>query len=171
MSWGNKQSCLLRCINVYANIHADKQLKLIAVINIRQLRGICSLCGTLLHGNPSDRSALSNKEVAPPIDRDGNILLRSDGAPQTDAQPPFLLRYSPALFAKEAPAMFQHDMETNRLSLVGGRREPWLRQHHPNQLNKADTWLYCRDCHDRYFDNGKKPRGHLPFRDKVCPLR
>ena len=31
-------------------------------------------------------------------------------------QPPFLLRYSPALFANEAPEMFNYDAETNRLT-------------------------------------------------------
>ena len=93
----------------------------------------------LLHGNPSDRSALANKAVGPPINRDGHILLYADGAPMTDAQPPFLLRFSPQLFAKEASAMFQLDPETNRLSLVEDKREPWLREAHANQLNRADS--------------------------------
>ena len=79
--------------------------------------GICSMCGTLLHGVVGQHSALSNKVVAPPIDRDGNLLLNDDGTPDVNAQPPFLLRFSPRLFAKEAPAMFKHDPETNRLSL------------------------------------------------------
>ena len=83
--------------------------------------GICSQCGTLLHGIIGNCSALSNKMVGPPIDRDGNLLLTEDGAAKVDAQPPFLLRFSPALFAKEAPAMFKHDPLTNRLSLLSSR--------------------------------------------------
>ena len=63
--------------------------------------------------------------------------------------------------------MFQHNRETIRLSLVEGRRPPWLRQEHMNQLSRADTWLYCRDCHDCYFDNGKRTRGHIPIRCKI----
>ena len=55
-----------------------------------------------------------------------------DGLPMTDAQPPFLLRYSPQLFAKEAPEMFAYDSDTNRLSLREGKAEPWLRPAFPN---------------------------------------
>ena len=71
--------------------------------------GICSQCGTLLHGAVGQHSALSNKVVGVPIDRDGNPALDPDGLADTHAQPPFLLRYSPSLFAKEAPALFKHD--------------------------------------------------------------
>ena len=63
--------------------------------------GLCAQCGTLLHGLIGQNSALSNKVVASPIDRDGNLLIDEDGSPRVGAQPPFLLRYSPALFAKE----------------------------------------------------------------------
>ena len=58
-------------------------------------------------------NTVSNKKVGPPIDRDGKVLMH-EGVPQTSAQPPFLLRYSPMVFAEEAPAMFSHDPETNR---------------------------------------------------------
>ena len=44
--------------------------------------GICSMCGTLLHGVVGQHSALSNKVVAPPVDRDGNLLLNDDGTPE-----------------------------------------------------------------------------------------
>ena len=64
--------------------------------------GICAQCGNLLSGIAGHNSALSNKMTGPPIDRDGNPLLDDDGAPKADGQPPFLLRFSPALFAKEA---------------------------------------------------------------------
>ena len=125
--------------------------------------GIYSQCGTLLYGAVGQRSALSNKVVGAPIDRDGNPVLDPEGLPDARAQPPFLLRYSPSLFAKEAPAMFKHDAETNRLSLQPGRREPWLRLAHSRQAVANATWLYCRDCLDRYFETRKRPRGHVPF--------
>ena len=55
--------------------------------------GICSMCGTLLHD-------LSNGHRGDPVNRDGNPLLKPSGEPDVDAQPPFLLRFSPAFFAK-----------------------------------------------------------------------
>ena len=75
--------------------------------------GICSMCGALLHGIQNKSSALSNKCSAPPCDRDGKTLMTLDGVPLTHAQPPFLLRYSPQLFAREAPEMFVYDANTN----------------------------------------------------------
>ena len=90
------------------------------------------MCGTLLYGNVGV-SGESNKVAGLPIDRDGLVLLHPDGSPQTGAQPPFLcavgklyshlkqgevpscsrlvsgvfplrrLRFSPQLFASEAP--------------------------------------------------------------------
>ena len=66
--------------------------------------GMCAQCGTLLHGLIGQHSALSNKVVGPPIDRDGKLLLEEDGTPSVGAQPPFILIYSPALFAKEVSA-------------------------------------------------------------------
>ena len=125
------------------------------------------MCGTLLHGAVGQNNALSNKEVGPPTNRDGVVLTNPDGTPQTTAQPPFLLRFSPALFAKEASAMFEHDPETNRLSLRKGKREPWLRLEHHNRADKNATWLYCSDCKDRYFDTGKRQHGHIPYRDRA----
>ncbi len=129
--------------------------------------GICSQCGTLLHGFLGNHSALSNKVAGPPLDRDGALLVEEDGSPKVNAQPPCLLRFSPSLFAKEAPAMFKHDEETNRLSLQEGRREPWLRVEHHSQTSAGSAWLYCRDCVDRYFDTGKRAHGHLPYRDRA----
>eukprot|EP00973_Karenia_brevis_P072544 10076827-Karenia_brevis.AAC.1 len=106
--------------------------------------GICAQCGTLLHGPQNANSALSNKRTAPPMNRDGNLITHEDGSPQTEAQPPFILRYSPALFAREAPAMFSHDETTNRLSLRPDMSEPWLRPPHARHQNNH-TWLYCVD--------------------------
>jgi hypothetical protein len=90
-----------------------------------------------------------------------------DGVPQTGAQPPFLLRFSPQLFAAEASAMFQHDPVTNRLSIKEGMTEPWLRN---TNCRAADahksTWNYCVDCHDRHFGT-KRGLGIIPYRDKA----
>ena len=55
--------------------------------------GICSMCGTLLHGEINQHSALNNKTAGPPIDRDGELLPKHpDGSLKVDSQPPFLLR-------------------------------------------------------------------------------
>ena len=54
--------------------------------------GLCAMCGVLLHGTAGHNSALSNKEIGPPMDRDGTLLTNEDGTPKTDAQPPCLLR-------------------------------------------------------------------------------
>ena len=127
--------------------------------------GICSFCGTLLHGDINKRSALSNKCTAPPANRDGKELVNDDGSVKTDAQPPFLLRYSPALFAKEAPAIFEHDPDTNRLSLKGSA--PWLRPFHSRYTEDSNTWLYCTECKDRVFPTDNRAHSHVPFRDKA----
>ena len=55
--------------------------------------GICSQCGSFLHGATNQNTALSNKCTGPPITRDGNEIKNPDGTPKTDAQPPFLLRW------------------------------------------------------------------------------
>ena len=135
--------------------------------------GICAQCGTLLHGTQNQNCALSNKRTAPPSNRDGDLVRHPDGTPKTDAQPPFLLRYSPALFAREAPEMFAHDAETNRLSLRPGVPEPWLRPRHARHEDE-NTWLYCLDCQERWFPGpGQKAHSHVPFRDKAsqCLLK
>ena len=54
---------------------------------------ICAMCGCLLYDT-------GGNAYGPPINRDGKILVK-DGEPDTTAQPPFLLRFSPQLFAKE----------------------------------------------------------------------
>ena len=129
--------------------------------------GICSQCGTLLYGTLGQHSALNNKYAGEPMDRDGFVLKYDDGTPQTGAQPPFLLRYSPQLFATEAPEVFDHDPDTNLLSLKEGKREPWLRDMTRAKAEKNKTWLYCIDCHARYFATGKRVFGHIPYRDRA----
>jgi hypothetical protein len=66
---------------------------------------MCAYCGALLYGQQNKNHSLSNKTSGMPVDKDGAPLLSNTGEPLTDAQPPFLLRYSPSLFAREAPAM------------------------------------------------------------------
>ena len=66
-------------------------------------------------------------KFGPPIDRHGQPALDESGSPDLQAQPPCLLRYSPSLFAKDAPAVFQYDEATNRLAMKPGQTPPWLR--------------------------------------------
>ena len=63
--------------------------------------------------------------------------------------------------------MFKHDWETNRLAVQDGRHEPWRRSAHWSQSSTSSDWLYCRDCFDKYFDTGRRPHGHIPYRDKA----
>ena len=122
--------------------------------------GICANCGCLLYGTVNG-FALSNKNSGPPTDRDGAV--HDDPA----AQPPFLLRFSPRLFAREVPAIFEHDPASNRLRLKGAAEEPWLRKTLPHQRANPDScWLYCHDCHDTNFGQKARQR-HIPFRDKA----
>ena len=112
-----------------------------------------------------------------------------DGNVQKTAQPPFLLRYSPAFFAlpesgpdyyninaedfeKEtalknlcsASLWFAHDATTNRLSLKENVLiEPWLRPPHAKHKEDKHAWLYCTDCMGSLF----RRRARLPFRDRA----
>ncbi len=116
--------------------------------------GICSMCGTLLHD-------LSNGHRGDPVNRDGNPLLKPNGEPDVDAQPPFLLSFSPAFFAKEVPAVFQHDPATNSLSLRDGVDAPWIAS-----SQTGVRWHYCKDCAAQWLGKDAK-KAHIPFRDKA----
>jgi hypothetical protein len=120
--------------------------------------GMCAMCACLLYGDGS--GALSNKSAGPPCNRDGKSI------EDVNTQPPCLLRYSPAAFAKEAPALFDHDPATNRLSLKPGMREPWIRF---RRGEAAPTeWLYCIECQSRWFPAaGQRAHSHVPFRDRA----
>ena len=113
----------------------------------------------MLYGNAGK---VSNCKSGPPIDKQGQAVRTAAGAPDVDAQPPCFLRYSPAMFAAEAPAMFAHDDETNALSLrdsEGGY--PWISE-------RAGEWLYCEDCYERWLSTSERSRWHfVPFRDKA----
>ena len=94
--------------------------------------------------------------------------MNADGTPGTDAMPPFLLRFSPAFFAREAPEVFVYDESTNRLSLRAGAREPWLRPPHARHGEDRNTWYYCLDCQERWFPSpGQRFHSHVPFRDRA----
>lgn len=103
---------------------------------------------------------MSNKAASAPCDRDGKVI------DDVRAQPPCLLRYSPAAFAAEAPAFFRHDPATNQLALQPGVPEPWLR------VNRAGgdptEWLFCQECKSRYFPSpGQRRHSHVPYRDRA----
>ena len=84
--------------------------------------------------------------------------------PETSAQPPFLLRWSPARIAEEAQQLFEHDPATNRLSLRAGVIEPWLRKVYGRPSDKdVNSWVYCDSCRERIGDSGRR-RSHIPFR-------
>ena len=123
---------------------------------------ICSFCGALLHGVCNQHTALSNKFAGPPVNRDGKRIYKADGSPRSDAQPPFLLRWSPMFFAKEAPDMFHYNAETNAVSLRDGCEPPWM--HKGIKEESTNTWLYCGDCYHRLHAAGKQ-QSHIPFRD------
>jgi len=127
--------------------------------------GICAQCGSLLHGVVNQHTASSNKCTGDPINRDGHIISNPDGTVKTDAQPPFLLRWSPAFFAREVPNIFAHDEDTNRLYLVEGVHEPWLLKT-PSMIDDRKKWLYCQDCKNRWFGEGRR-KEHITFRDKA----
>ena len=84
-----------------------------------------------------------------------------------NAQPPFLLRYSPLFFARSdaAPAWFVHSKRTNRLSLRQGVQPPWIRPNAPT--GEQAVWQYCQGCSDSYFHAGQRTKAHIPYRDKA----
>ena len=123
------------------------------------------MCGALLH--QFDARTVGNTFYGPPMNRDGDLLRTGTGAPMTTAQPPFLLRFSPRLFAKEAPAVFAYDERTNTLSLKATAQPPWIRTVFGRGVDRQKTWKYCADCKDRYCqDNRRQNRNHVPYRDK-----
>ena len=108
--------------------------------------GICAMCGVLLYSTLG-RNCTANFHYGPPISRDGRILIDEHGEPDTEAQAPFLLRYSPQMFAKEGPEMFAHDPETNNLRLQPDQLPPWIRKVAGHGFSgvkdRTKTWLYC----------------------------
>ena len=151
-----------------ANLPVEYTLELARYFNLGQdlsnepvYSGMCALCANLLYTGPScDRANVSNSRSGPPVNREGNKLYTSEGAPDTAAQPSCFLRFSPNVFAKEASHMFEHDEESNLLSLRNPDAGlPWMSE-------RSGEWLYCVDCYDRFVgDKDRLRSSHVPFRD------
>ena len=96
-------------------------------------------CGELLYGNLTD--GYSNKTNGVPMDIDQQEV-------QQDAQPPFLLRWTPEYLASLVPDVFLWDAASNRVELREEHRErpPWKTQGHHRQQNDDQAWLYCKTC-------------------------
>ena len=166
-------SCLTWTARNVSNCHCSETLPLakyfiqgLCVGDAPLFRGMCAFCARLLTG-PAEN--IVGSKAGPPINRSGQRVLDQSGAPDLRAQPPCLLRYSPSLFAKEAPAAFEHDPATNCLTLKPGQAPPWLRQSEKAPPGDPNIWLYCEDCYTQFIgpaDRRKSARG-VPFRDKA----
>ena len=90
--------------------------------------GICAFCGVLLHGHLNE-TGIGNKTNGRPVTIDGALV--TQGVPE-NAQPPFLLRWSPDFFAEMAPDVFFYDPVSNRVGLKEAHMEraPWRVEHH-----------------------------------------
>ena len=78
------------------------------------------------------------------------------------------LRFSPQLFAREAPEMFVYDEASNEVKLREGRPPPWIRSSSGQKKTDRKTWLYCPECKDRYCPDGARTsHAHVPYRDKA----
>jgi hypothetical protein len=130
--------------------------------------GICAYCGSLLYDRLNDTGSVSNKTNGPPVTIDGEQV--KDRSP-VDAQPPFLLRWSPDCFTRMVPNVFSYNAKTNRVGLHGAHleRPPWYAVKHHRQKDSRASWLYCGTCQDRLFAKAKAP--HVPFRDKRSQSR
>ena len=107
---------------------------------------------------------MRNKRNDLPVDIAGNTLT---GIRVDDAQPPFLLRWSPDFYSRNAPDVFDYDAATNRLSLRPAHceRPPWKAAQHQRQKNAKASWLYCDACHSRLF--GNDGASDVPFADQA----
>ena len=134
-----------------SNLHCSETLPIakyfirgLAVGDRPLFNGMCAFCARLLTGSAE---RIVGWKVGPPIDRHGQPALDECGSPDLRAQPPCLLRYSPSLFAKESPAVFQWDEASNCLTIKPGQTPPWLRRSEHLPHGDSRIWLYCDDCH------------------------
>ena len=74
---------------------------------------------------------------------------------------PFLLRFSPSVFAEEVPYIFNHDTATNTLSLREGIDPPWIVK------TVEGKWEYCKDCASQWLGSERVRKSHVPYRDKA----
>ena len=117
--------------------------------------GVCAYCGCLLHGFLNMRG-LGNKCSGVPVDVHGTVCEKpGDGS---SLQPPFLLRWSPSFFAQSMQDVFAHDAASNVLRLREDHRNspPWRTTPHHRIADPSKTWLYCTDCHARWFSGATK---------------
>ena len=98
------------------------------------------------------------------MSRDGDPIATADGLPDVDAQPPFLLRFSPSVLAEEVPCVFEHDRATNRLFLRQGMDPPWVVK------TVEGKWEYCKDCGSRYLGSQRARKSHVPYWDKASQI-
>ena len=126
---------------------------------------MCANCGSWLYG-PINSTAVSNKKSGPPVTKDGEILQR-DRKEAMNLQPPFLLRWNPGFFAKEAPDVFEWDARERVLRLRESHRErpPWMRLEHNRVKNTSESWLYCQGCHGHLFSTAESDQPFVAFRD------
>ena len=164
-------SCQTWTARKVSNLHCSETLPLakyfmsgLAVGGAPLFRGMCAFCARLL---TAPNESIVGWRTGPPIDRHGERSLDESGSPNLCAQPPCLLRYSPSLFAKEAPAVFDHDPATNCLTLKPGQQPPWLREN--VRHGDSNIWLYCEDCYTQYIGprDRRKSASGVPFRDKA----
>ena len=125
-----------------------------------------AMCGCLLHQSYNHAHGVGNMNFGPPMNRDGTLLQTEMSTPMTNAQPPFLLRYSPRLFAEEAPEMFTYDEKTNGLRLRDYKNPPWIRETCKTGVkpDENNTWCYCPECRDRYCPGrGERSKAFVPY--------
>ena len=114
-------------------------------------------------------SIITKSQVnGPPVNINREVLTGDTAA---DAQPPFLLRWSPDFLAKHAPDVFSYNKTTNKLSLKTAHRDrpPWKTEMHHRQQDKRKAWLYCRACHSLVF--GHEDGNYVPFADSKSQSR
>ena len=78
------------------------------------------------------------------------------------------------MFAKECPAIFEHDPETNNLSLRPDAFPPWIRKVEGHGFSgvkdRTKTWLYCSDLSLRTHCSGKLFGSMAPEHAPLCTV-
>lgn len=128
---------------------------------------ICAYCGNLLFG-ALNSTEFGDKRSGKPVNIDGKFCNERGTPISRDAQPPFLLRWSPDFFAQVAPNVFTYDPRSNKVGLQDDHRAspPWIRTDHPRNKEPEDCWLYCSACHEHLTNAGGDDIKHVPFRDQ-----